>query len=233
MKNPSSQARIDELQRRVSDDPSSRAFLELTRLYHREGRLEEAARLCAEGVRRNPEYLSARVLLGRIYFDMNLMEEARDTMEYVVVRAPDNLMARRVLAEICLHQGQLDAALERYRALLAFKPDDQESAERIEEIEAKLQGRPADAETPEGATVGEPDRALATPTLAEIYLQQGHAKKAWRLYQKVLRGDPDNLEARERLAAIERDYPVLDPDEQVRRRKIDLLSSWLRTIRGH
>lgn len=221
--------RVESLRRRVAADPSSRAFLELARIYHDDGQLEEAAKVCAEGVRRNPGDLSARALLGRVYYDMNLIEESRAAMEYVLERAPDNLMARRLLAEIHLQQGNLEAALERYRALLAFKPDDQDAGAKIEDIERRLEGRPVDVDLDGEES---PHGVLATPTLAEIYLQQGHAVKAARLYREILRGDPANEEARARLAQIERDYPVLDPAVKLRRKKIRILGDWLRAMRS-
>jgi len=218
-------ARIAQLERRLNDDPGSRAFVELARLYHEEGRHGEAARLCADGVRRHPGYLSARVLLGRIYFDMGFLEEARETMEFVLERAPDNLVARRVIAEIFLATGNRDAALERYRALLAFKPEDASARERIAEIER--------LPTPEGTRTAAGRSALATPTLAEIYMQQGMPAEAARLYREILEVDPSNTEALDRLAAIERGtVPPIGPHRAVRNRKVEALSAWLRAIRA-
>lgn len=216
--------RIAGLERRLNSDPGSRAFVELARLYHVEGRLEEAARLCADGVRRHPDYLSARVLLGRIYFDMGFLEEARETMEYVLERAPDNLVARRVIAETYLNQGDREAGLERLRALLAFKPDDDEVRARMLEVET---GVPA-AAPPAPAS---PQAILATPTLAEVYVQQGLPEEAIRLYGQILSADPANTAAKERLASLVRINPALDPATLRVRRKIDMLNGWLAAIR--
>jgi tetratricopeptide (TPR) repeat protein len=215
--------RIAALERRLNSDPGSRAFVELARLYHVEGRLEEAARLCADGVRRHPEYLSARVLLGRIYFDMGFLEEARETMEYVLERAPDNLVARRVVAETFLSQGDREAALERFRALLAFRPDDDEARTRLREVEAGTPAAPPPAPAPQAI--------LATPTLAEVYLQQGLPEEAIRLYGQILSADPGNAVAKERLASLVRSNPSLDPATLLVRRKIDMLNGWLQALR--
>ncbi len=209
------------LERRLNSDPGSRAFVELARLYHVEGRLEEAARLCADGVRRHPGYLSARVLLGRIYFDMGFLEEARETMDYVLERAPDNLIARRVIAETYLSQGDREAALERFRALLAFKPDDDEARQRLAAIEAAPAPAPAPAQ----------QAVLATPTLAEVYVQQGLPHEAIQLYRQILSSDPGNAAVKERLAHLERANPVLDEETRVIRRKIGMLTSWLQAVR--
>ncbi|MFQ5701422.1 MAG: tetratricopeptide repeat protein [Acidobacteriota bacterium] len=224
-------ARISELERRLDRSPSSRAFLELAKLYVEEGRLEDAVRVCADGVRRHPDYISARVLLGRIYLDLGLLDQARETMALVLEKAPDNIVARRVVAQICLEQGLLGAALERYRALLAFKPDDEEARRQIVRIYRKMGADPEKIASGEEAPPGaEPPSPLATPTLAGIYLQQGMFGKAATLYREILDADPDNAEARRQLDRLEREHPLLNPAVQLRRRKIEALSSWLQAI---
>ncbi len=248
--------KLAELARRLEKEPGSRLFLDLAREYYQTGRLDQAAEICAKGLRHHPSYLSARVLLGRIYHDLGRSDEARFEMETVLAQAPDNLLARRVVAEISLDQGDLSGALERYHALLAFSPKDENAARRIEEIEARLSGiGPAQASEaggaarparePEGpaahaaapAAPAIPDDAgmLATPTLAEIFLQQGLMDKAAQVYREILNGDPHNNEARVRLAEIEgaaRPAPVTDPVQVARRRRIEALTSWLHAIRG-
>lgn len=246
--------KLAELRRRLEEDPSSRIFLELSRELHDSGRFEDAAGVCERGLARHPGYLSARVLLGRIYFDMGRVDEAREQMEGVLSGAPDNLVARRVLAQICQEAGDTAGALDRYRALLAFTPGDAEIEARIRELEGSPEAAgpgtgaagPAgpgpemevvvDVETAEEASEEAPavdPGVLATPTLAEIYLQQGLLGKAASVYREVLKGDPDNAEAHARLAEIERRLPPPPPDpiEEARRRKIAALTAWLGAIR--
>ena len=243
--------KLAELARRVEKEPGSRLFLDLTREYYQTGRLEQAAEVCAKGLRHHPSYLSARVLLGRIYHDLGRSDEARFEMETVLAQAPDNLLARRVVAEITLDKGDLAGALERYHALLAFSPKDEDAARKITEIEARLskgeQAREPDApreaaqepQTPPAHTLTPaqpPDaRMLATPTLAEIFLQQGLVDKAVQVYREILDGDPQNAEARARIAELEsasRPAPATDPVQLSRRRRIEALTSWLNAIRG-
>src|SRR5437867_2654728 len=91
--------RISDLSKRLQREPSSRVFLELAREYHASGNLEEAVRVCRDGLQRHPSYHSARVLLGRSLIDLRRFAEARPEMEKVVQQAPDNLLARRLLGE--------------------------------------------------------------------------------------------------------------------------------------
>lgn len=232
-----------------------RLLVELAREYHEAGLFEEAARVGVRAVREQPSYISARVQLGRIYFDMGRIEEAREQMEAVLSQAPDNLLARRVVADVCRELGDIQGALDRYRALLAFQPADAETKRKIEAIEKDMLAgvlppstTPAGPDAPAPQAPGFPEAAsqesgslldagaLATPTLAEIYLQQGLPARAAEVYRAILRGDPGNAEAVARLAEIE-GPPVPepappDPGVALRRRKIAALEGWVRALRG-
>jgi tetratricopeptide (TPR) repeat protein len=239
--------RIADLTRRLQKEPSSRVFLELAREFYDSGSFEQASEVCVKGLRQYPTYLSARVLLGRIYFDMGCLPESRAEMETALSQAPDNLIARRILAEICLEEGDTAGALDRYRALLAFNPTDEDVRRRVGEIELRLTqpaaaaepaapapAPPQPAEVEEAAEEASPaPGALATPTLAAIYEQQGLTRQAMAVYREILKGDPDNEDARARLADLE-NAPRPSPDAEAgsRARKIASLNKWLGVIRG-
>lgn len=97
-------SRIEELERRVQQDPASIAFGALAEEYRRAGRLEDAIVVCRAGLERHPSYLSARVTLGRALQALGQLDDARAEFERVIDVAPDNLAAIRALAE--LHGGE-------------------------------------------------------------------------------------------------------------------------------
>lgn len=101
-------SRIEDLERRVRQDPSSITFGALAEEYRRAGRLEEAVAICRAGLARHPSYLSARVTFGRALQELGEAGEARAEFTYVLSLAPDNLAAIRGLAE--LHGNDGDAA---------------------------------------------------------------------------------------------------------------------------
>lgn len=94
--------RIDELRRRVQQDPASIAFAQLAEEYRRAGDHNEAVRVCRAGLEQHPSYLSARVTLGRALMEIGQYDEAQAQFEQVLLSAPDNLVALRSMAE--LHQ---------------------------------------------------------------------------------------------------------------------------------
>jgi hypothetical protein len=94
------QSRIDELRRRVSQDPASIAFAPLAEELRRAGEPYEAIQICLVGLEHHPTFLSARVTLGRALLELEQFSEARTEFEYVLRAAPDNLLARRCLDEL-------------------------------------------------------------------------------------------------------------------------------------
>ena len=96
--------RIGELRRRFEKDPSSIAFAQLAEEYRRSGDLEQAVKICREGLARHPGYLSAQVTLGRALMELEQYSEARKELEAVLQAAPDNLTAIRALEEISQRQ---------------------------------------------------------------------------------------------------------------------------------
>ncbi|HXW05228.1 MAG TPA: tetratricopeptide repeat protein [Vicinamibacterales bacterium] len=100
-------ARIEDLKRRVQQDPTSIAFAALAEEYRRAGQCWEAVEVCRAGLQRHPAYLSARVTLGRALLEVGELDESREHLEQVVRVAPENLAAIRALAEIHRRRGEL------------------------------------------------------------------------------------------------------------------------------
>ena len=90
--------RIDALKRRVASDPASVSFAALAEEYRRAGQPEAAIATCRAGLAHRPDYVSARVTLGRALMEAGKAAEARAQFEMVVKAAPENLAAIRALA---------------------------------------------------------------------------------------------------------------------------------------
>jgi tetratricopeptide (TPR) repeat protein len=99
------QRRIEDLKRRVQQDPASIAFAALAEEYRRSGLFHEAVETCRAGLLRHPVYLSARVTLGRALLELGQLDEAQTELEQVIRAAPENLAAIRALADIHRRRG--------------------------------------------------------------------------------------------------------------------------------
>jgi tetratricopeptide (TPR) repeat protein len=98
--------RIEELKRRVQQDPASIAFGALAEEYRRAGLFHDAVETCRIGLQRHPAYVSARVTLGRSLVELGEYDEATQELEQVVKAAPENLAAIRALADIHRRVGE-------------------------------------------------------------------------------------------------------------------------------
>lgn len=145
--------RIEELRRRVSNDPASIAFAQLAEEYRRAGRYEEAIATCNGGLTIHPGYISARVTLGRALIEVNEFDAAEVELKFVLQHAPENLSAIRGLAEIYHRRGELPEALKFYQAALSLAKHDPDLEQTIDEISHAL--APARPPTDDGMTFAE------------------------------------------------------------------------------
>lgn len=130
--------RIEELRRRVDNDPASIAFAQLAEEYRRAGDYAEAVRVCRAGLARHATYLSARVTLGRALIELEQYEEAQAELEQVLRSAPENLAAIRGLAEIHQRRGDLTEALRQYQAALGIARHDPDIQEHVHALSRQL-----------------------------------------------------------------------------------------------
>src|SRR5947209_8219729 len=100
--------RIDDLRRRVQEDPASIAFAQLAEELRRAGRFEEAIAVCRTGLESFPAYLSARVTLARCFLALDRLDEAQRELEQLREAAPDNAAVVRALAEIDVRRRAAD-----------------------------------------------------------------------------------------------------------------------------
>ncbi len=98
-------ARIADLKRRIERDPASIAFAQLAEEYRRAGEYHEAVRVSRAGLARYPDYLSARVTLGRALMALGQLDAAQAELDQVHKAAPDNLSAARALADLEKRRG--------------------------------------------------------------------------------------------------------------------------------
>src|SRR5947208_2931236 len=92
--------KLEDLRRRVRKDPTSIAFAQLAEELRRIGQYREAVDVCRRGLGIYPDYISARVTLGRALLGLGSIDEAARELERVRGVAPENLAAIRALAEI-------------------------------------------------------------------------------------------------------------------------------------
>jgi len=217
------EARIRDLRRRISRDAKSPLFIGLAEEYRGAGRTAEAIRTLEKGIQVHPNYISARVALGRAYLEAGRTADAEAQFTGVLALDPGNLVAARSVAEILRARGDRAEALKRYELYRALSGDRGVDG-LIEEIRAESERVPAGAEP-------------AGRVLADLYLEQGHNAEALAIYEDLCRSSPDDPEiarrrdeAASRLPSEHREGAVSLPSER-REVRIQALKRWLSVIK--
>jgi predicted Zn-dependent protease len=191
--------KLEDLRRRVREDPGSRLFLGLAEELLRRGEREEALGVLEAGLAVRPGQIAATVAKARCLIELERPLEAWAVLDPVLQRDPTHLVAAKLAVELWLRVGDLERAresLDHYAPLGAADPDLVRLETRLRELEAT---RPAKA--PAASPVEAPaDDELVTVTLGNLYLLQGHRAEAERIFRRILRTDPDNHAARQALA---------------------------------
>ena len=137
---------IERLKEKVDKDPNSKLFIPLAEEYKKAGMFDEAIDVLTKGLERQPEYMSARVSLGKIYMERGMLEEARVEFEKVISTIPDNLYAHKKLAEIYRDLGEKDRAVKEFKTVLKLNPMDEWAATSLSDIEGEPKLHPKASE---------------------------------------------------------------------------------------
>ncbi len=121
------------------------AFAQLAEECRRAGNNDEAVGVCRAGLPFHPDYLSARITLGRALTELGRYDEASTELRIVLTTAPDNLAANRAMAEIHQQRGEMAAALTYYKKALDLARYDPELESAVERIQHAVSPPPPPA----------------------------------------------------------------------------------------
>ncbi len=114
-----------DLIKRFESDPTGPAFVSVADILRKRAYLDEAIVVLEEGLRKFPQFHSARAALARDYFHKGLMHEALRELDSVLARSPDNLMAQRLRVRLALVFDEPSEAQSRLGLLRQLSPDDE------------------------------------------------------------------------------------------------------------
>ena len=208
-----------ELYRQImSKDPSSKAFVYLAEALWERGMYTEAIQTCVKGLRLHPHDLRARVILGLSYLRTDELELAEVELLKAKEMLEINTVTYQALAELYDKQGDVDQAAS-YRRLFQtiIAPGIVESENGAAEFEVE-----SPAEETEQKEV-----ELATATMAELYIEQGHLAEAIEVYRRILQSDPEAEGVKARLEEVESKVGKA----KVARTLLKILESWQNDIK--
>jgi tetratricopeptide (TPR) repeat protein len=239
----------------LADGPSPKTLFHLLSNLKKEGQLRRVIQESLKALNAYPNDIHIRRLLAQTYFEAGLISQAEAELDKVSALIGDLTDTYRLQAQIYMKQKRKQEAARSLELYLAHRPDDQEAldflATLIPEEEAPAQQEPqplmeqipAKAEEQEivedaSASEEEPPE-IATPTLAEIYFQQGQIDEAINTYGIIVAQDPEDESSKRRLEELKTmiaeqsavEEKGLDEVRQKKERMIAILESWLGNIR--
>ncbi len=115
------------------------SFAQLAEELRRDGANDEAVEVCRAGLAHHPNYLTARVTLGRALVELDRLDEAFTELTAVLDAAPGNLPAIRALAEIYQRRGLMSEALVHYRRALQLAQHDVDLEHTVGQIQRQVE----------------------------------------------------------------------------------------------
>ncbi|UCB46787.1 MAG: tetratricopeptide repeat protein [Spirochaetota bacterium] len=110
------------------------AFINLFRIYFKEGLYENAKRLCYEFIKNDDSNPLPHVLLADVFFQEGLESEARSYLDIAVALSREGIVSLTRIAEVYYKYGYFNNALYLYHMIRDLKPDHYQAAIRIAEI---------------------------------------------------------------------------------------------------
>ncbi|MFZ0798074.1 MAG: tetratricopeptide repeat protein [Terriglobales bacterium] len=197
---------IEEYRAAIDADPTS-AYLTsgLAELYAKTGRIRDAVVEAQDIIKRNPNNLEARRLLGRIYLrslgDMqagngseSVLKLAIEQYEQIVRLQPDSMDDHLLLGRLFRLNNDLQKAESEFKIAVKLQPDSEEAVTTLAYLYNELGDTTRAAQVL--SSVPNPERsAKLYSALGYTYEQQKQYKEAIEAYRHAIELDRDNLDA--------------------------------------
>jgi len=197
---------IEEYRLAIDADPTS-AYLTsgLAELYAKTGRIRDAVVEAQEIIKKNPNNLEARRLLGRIYLrslgDMqsgsgseSVLKLAIEQYEQIIRLQPDSMDDHLLLGRLYRLNNDLQKAETEFKTAVKLQPDSEEAVTTLAYLYNEL-GDTARATQVLSSVPGAERSAKLYSALGYTYEQQKQYKEAIDAYRHAIEMDRDNLDA--------------------------------------
>ncbi len=197
---------IEEYRAAIDADPTS-AYLTsgLAELYAKTGRIRDAVVEAQDIIKKNPNNLEARRLLGRIYLrslgDMqagsgseSVLKLAIEQYEQIIRLQPDSMDDHLLLGRLYRLNNDLQKAESEFKTAVKLQPDSEEAVTTLAYLYNELGDTARAAQVLSSVPNAERSAKLYS-ALGYTYEQQKQYKNAVEAYRHAIELDRDNLDA--------------------------------------
>jgi tetratricopeptide (TPR) repeat protein len=248
----------------LTKGPSSGTLCVVLSKLKTEGQYNRVIQECIKALHTYPDDIPLRHLLAETYLDAGLLAHAEAELETVMSKLDDLATLYKLQAQIFNKQKRAEEAAKSLKIFLAHRPDDPEALHLLQAIEASRQppvkapspvpdvsepfqpfsdeAAEPTVEIPEPKVGGIEEEGLpeiVTPTLAEVYANQGQIMEAIHIYERISAYHADDTAVRRRIEELKAmlgpktpaEPPKGDKDEQKKGKIISTLETWLDEMR--
>jgi tetratricopeptide (TPR) repeat protein len=229
----------------LADGPSPGTLVRLLLILKEEGQLKRVIREGIKALKVYPSDLHIRQLLAETCYEVGRVPQAEAELDKLLQQLDTFLPAYKLQAEIYRQQDRNTEAAWLLKRYLAHRPEDQDAVEILEtlkDVEESTESEPPPPVEESSVEIEEPlegKRRVATPTLGEVYFNQGLIHEAINVYEKVVLENPDDERSKQRLDELRSTLetgPAPEAKEVDRTRKnkqklLTVLEAWRDSIR--
>jgi len=165
-----------------------------------DGRIEKAEAICRSGVERNPDDVNMVALLGATLLKSRQIAEAEKYLRQAIQLAPNFAKPHEDLGHLLVEKGQAEEAASILSNATRLDPNLDRAYFSLGRALAMLgKGKEADQAFEKSFDLNPQRKALAQ---AAEHQKNGRWKEAERLYRKLLRSDPTNVDALRLLGTV-------------------------------
>ena len=174
------------------------AKVTLGKVYLKKDQIGDAKAQFEEVIQASPDNLFAHRKLAKIYRDENDLEHARTSCRVVLSANPKDAEMKSLMDEIeNSFQKTADLNQETNAGVLENQSQKRLEASTVSDTESLQEAMPVEttslsAEEPVSVSPEEVQEEIATESLADIYIKQGHYEKGMEIYKKLLAQDPSH-----------------------------------------
>jgi len=128
---------IQRMETRLRDNPDSLFFARLADYYLKEERIDDALRVCEEGIKRHPSYVTGHLILGKCYLEKGEYDKAEKEFKRVLLFDPKHLAAHKYHGDLMQKIGWENTAEMSYRKIVQIDPLDEKAKEVLNELRRK------------------------------------------------------------------------------------------------
>lgn len=129
-------ARFEALKSRLQQDPDSLLFARVAEGLLMRDQVDEAIRICEEGTRKHPYYVTGHMVLGKCYLKKKLFDLAEKEFKRVILFDPKYLAAHKYYGDLMREVGWDNTCEMSYRKILAIDPLDENVSKMLESFES-------------------------------------------------------------------------------------------------